>query len=213
MDENVRASQEQSEATTLFLDGQARVIGEQLADQETKLRAYKAQHDGSLPEQLDSNIKILDGIQQQLQTADTQRERALQQQTYLNSMQNQYQSMSDSQHRSERASISSSISAQTNLAAMQARYTDDYPDVKKLKETIAALEKVKKDMAAEARENIASDQATTAQVQAGMPILQLKTQMKVNRAEIDQANQQIQRLQQAAQVYQARLNATPPGPG
>ena len=42
-----------------------------------------------------------------------------------------------------------------------------------------------------------------------MPILQLKTQMKINRAEIDQANQQIQRLQQAAQVYQARLNATP----
>ena len=33
--------------------------------------------------------------------------------------------------------------------------------------------------------------------------------MRVNKAEIEQANQQIQRLQQAAQVYQARLNATP----
>jgi succinoglycan biosynthesis transport protein ExoP len=42
-----------------------------------------------------------------------------------------------------------------------------------------------------------------------MPVLQMKTQMKVNKAEIEQANQQIQRLQQAAQVYQARLNATP----
>jgi uncharacterized protein involved in exopolysaccharide biosynthesis len=99
--------------------------------------------------------------------------------------------------------------AQTNLAAMQARYTDDYPDVKKLKETIAALEKLKKDMAAQAREDVASDNATTQQIQAGMPILQLKTQMKLNRAELEQANQQIQRLQQEAQVYQARLNATP----
>ena len=97
VDENVRASQEQSEATTLFLDGQARAIGDQLAEQEAKLRAYKAEHDGTLPEQLDSNIKILNGIQQQLQTAETQRERAVQQQTYLNSMQNQYQNMSDSQ--------------------------------------------------------------------------------------------------------------------
>src|SRR6185437_1520192 len=100
-------------------------------------------------------------------------------------------------------------SAQTNLAALEARYTDDYPDVKKLKVTIAALEKLKKDMAAQARENIASDSATPQQLQAGMPVLQLKTQMKLNRAEIDKDNQTIQRLQQAAQVYQARLNATP----
>jgi polysaccharide biosynthesis transport protein len=99
--------------------------------------------------------------------------------------------------------------AETNLAALEARYTDDYPDVKRLKETIAALEKLKKDMASKAREDVASDNASTAQIQAGMPILQLKTQIKVNRGELDQANQQLQRLQQAAQVYQARLNATP----
>ena len=208
VDENVRASQEQSEATTLFLDGQARALGDQLADQETKVRAFKAEHDGALPEQLDSNIKILDGIQQQLQTAETKRERAMQQQTYLNAMQSQYQNVSDSSL--VPPDIDKELEkAQTNLAAMQARYTDDYPDVKKLKETIAALEKLKKDMAAQARENVASDSATTAQLQAGTPVLQLKTQMKLNRAEIEQANQEIQRLTQQAQVYQARLNATP----
>jgi succinoglycan biosynthesis transport protein ExoP len=208
VDENVRASQEQSEATTLFLDSQARAVGQQMAEQTAKLRAFKAEHEGTLPEQLDSNIHILSGIQQQLQAAEAQRERALQQQTYLNAMQNQYQSMSDS------AIVPNSIdkqleNAETNLAALEARYTDDYPDVKRLKETIAALEKLKKDMATKAREDVASDSASTAQIQAGMPILQLKTQMKVNRAELDQANQQLQRLQQAAQVYQARLNATP----
>ncbi len=89
VDENVRASQEQSEATTLFLDSQARDVGQQMADQTAKLRAFKAEHDGTLPEQLDSNIHILNGIQQQLQAAQQQRERALQQQTYLNAMQNQ----------------------------------------------------------------------------------------------------------------------------
>ena len=208
VDENVRASQEQSEATTLFLDSQARSVGQQMAEQTAKLRAFKAEHDGTLPEQLDSNIHILNGIQQQLQAAEAQRERALQQQTYLNSMQNQYQNMSDS------AIVPNSIdkqleNAETNLAALEARYTDDYPDVKRLKETIAALEKLKKDMASKAREDVASDNASTAQIQAGMPILQLKTQIKVNRGELDQANQQLQRLQQAAQVYQARLNATP----
>jgi uncharacterized protein involved in exopolysaccharide biosynthesis len=90
VDENVRASQEQSEATTLFLDGQARAVGQQMQDEEAKLRAFKAQHDGSLPEQLDSNIHILNGLQQQLEVAETKRERAVQQETYLNAMQNQY---------------------------------------------------------------------------------------------------------------------------
>ena len=99
--------------------------------------------------------------------------------------------------------------ARTNLAAMQARYTDEYPDVKKLKETIAALEKLKKEEADQARSDIESSNATPSQVQAGMPLVQLKTQIKVNKAELEQASQQIQQLQQAGQLYQARLNATP----
>ena len=208
VDENVRASQEQSEATTLFLDSQVRALGQTLADEEAKVRAYAAQHDGALPQQLQSNIQILNGIQQQLQAAQAARERASQQQTYLNSVQTQYQNMSDS------AVVPTSIdnqldNARANLAAAQARYTDDHPDVKKIKETIASLEKLKKDMASEARDNMESDNATPAQVQAGMPLVQLRTQMKMNKMEMDRANQKIQQLEQTAQVYQARLNATP----
>ncbi len=208
VDENVRASQEQSEATTLFLDSQVRALGEALADGEAKVRAFEAQHDGSLPQQLQSNIQILGGIQQQMQAAQAAKERAIQQQTYLNSVQSQYQNMSDSSM--VPTSIDNQLdAARSTLAAMEARYTDDHPDVKKLKETIASLEKLKKDMAAEARDNMESSNATTAQVQAGMPLAQMKTQMKLNRTEIERANQTIQRLQQTAQVYQARLNATP----
>ena len=96
VDENVRASQEQSEATTLFLDSQVRALGQTLADNEAKVRAFEAEHEGSLPQQLQSNIQILQGIQHQMQAASAARERAIQQQTYLNSLQNQYQTMSDS---------------------------------------------------------------------------------------------------------------------
>ncbi len=208
VDENVRASQEQSEATTLFLDSQVRALGEALADNESRVRAFEAQHEGSLPQQLQSNIQILNGIQGQLNAAQAARERALQQQTYLNSVQSQYQNMSDSSV--VPTSIDNQLdNARASLAALQARYTDDHPDIRKLKETIASLEKLKKDMAAEARDNIESNNATPAQVQAGMPLVQLKTQMKMNKMEIERANQQIQRLEQTGQVYQARLNATP----
>ena len=139
----------------------ARVLGDQLAEQETKLRAYKAQHDGSLPQQVDTNLKILDGIQQQLQTAaDAARtgDSAADLPERHAEPVPEHERLPD---RSWRHRQGNSKSAQTNLAAMETRYTDDYPDVKKLKETIAALEKLKKDMAAQAREAIASDQATT----------------------------------------------------
>jgi succinoglycan biosynthesis transport protein ExoP len=208
VDENVRASQEQSEATTLFLDSQVRALGQQLQNTEAKVRAFEAEHEGSLPQQLQSNIQILQGIQGQMQAANAARERALQQQTYLNSLQSQYQTMSDT------AGVPATIdkdleNARTSLADMESRYTDDHPDIKKLKESIAALEKLKKDMAAEAKEKIESNEGTPAQLQAMAPLIQLKSQMKINKMEIDQTTQQIQRLQQEAQVYQARLNATP----
>ncbi len=208
VDENMHLSQEQSEATTHFLDSQVRVLGQALSDSEAKLRAYEAQHDGSLPQQLQSNIQILNGIQSQLQAAQSSHERALQQQTYLSSQQKQYETMGDS------ADVPSSLegqleSARAQLADLRARYTDDHPDIRKLKETIAGLEKLKKDMGAEAKEKLETNTASAAQVQAMTPRLQLQSQIKINKMELQTSTEQIQRLEQAGQMYQARLNATP----
>ena len=79
VDENVRASQEQSEATTHFLDAQVKTLATAMAEEEAKVRAYEQEHDGSLPQQLQSNIQILGGIQSQLQAAQAAHERAVQQ--------------------------------------------------------------------------------------------------------------------------------------
>jgi succinoglycan biosynthesis transport protein ExoP len=208
VDENVRASQEQSEATTLFLDSQVRAVGQTIADEENKLRAYEAQHDGALPQQLQSNIQILSGIQSQLQAAQSAHERALQQQTYLNGLEKQYETMGDSANAPK--SLDGQLeSARAELADLQARYTDDHPDIKKLKETIAGLEKLKQNMGAEAKEKIETNTASAEQVAALGPMVQLQSQIKVNKMELQTSAEQIQRLEQNAQMYQARLNATP----
>ncbi|MGB7554292.1 MAG: hypothetical protein WBM04_07950 [Candidatus Korobacteraceae bacterium] len=208
VDENVRASQEQSEATTHFLNSQVRTLGQALADQDAKLRAYEAQHDGSLPQQLQSNIQILTGIQSQLQAAQSAHERALQQQTYLNAQEKQYEAMGDTANAPK--SVDTQLeAARAELADLQARYTDDHPDIKKLKETIAGLEKLKQNMGEEAKEKIDTNTASAEQVQALTPMVQLQGQMKVNKMELQTSAEQIQRLEQSAQMYQARLNATP----
>ncbi len=208
VDENVRASQEQSEATTHFLDSQVRSLGQALAEEEGRVRAYEAQHDGSLPQQLQSNIQILNGIQSQLQAAQAAHERALQQQTYLNGLEKQYGTMGDAANAPK--SVDNQLeTARAELADLQARYTDDHPDIKKLKETIAGLEKLKQNMGAEAKEKIETNTASPEQVQAMAPLVQLQSQIKVNKMELQTSAEQIQRLEQSAQMYQARLNATP----
>jgi len=210
IDENVRASQEQSESTTLFLDSQARAAAQNLADQETKLRSFEAQHEGSLPQELQSNIQILNGIQAQLQAALGARERAVQQQTYLNSLLNQYQTLGTDNMAGAPPTIDQQLeSARAALASMRAKYTDDHPDIKAMKDNIARLEKLKKDMGAEAKENLDSNAATPQQVAAMTPMMQVQSQLKANKLEIQSEEQKIQRLQEGAQIYQKRLAETP----
>ena len=93
IDENVRASQEQSESTTNFLDSQLTAAAAALAAQEKQIREYEASHQGELPDQLQSNLQILSGAQSQLQSAVDARDKALQQQAYLNSLATQYDAM------------------------------------------------------------------------------------------------------------------------
>src|SRR5271166_4727239 len=210
IDENVRASQEQSEATTLFLDAQARAAAQSLADQEAKLHAFEAQHEGSLPAELQTNIQIMNGFQTQLQSALAARERALQQQTYLNSLLNQYQSMGPESLAGAPATIDAQLEgARAALAQLRAKYTDDHPDIKRLKDEIARLEKLKKDMGAEAKENLDSNAATPAQVAAMTPLMQVQSELKSNKQEIQSTEQKIQHIQAEAQEYQKRLAATP----
>jgi polysaccharide biosynthesis transport protein len=210
IDENVRASQEQSEATTMFLDSQTRAAAQSLADQEAKLHAFEAQHEGSLPQELQSNIQILNGIQAQLQSALGARERALQQQTYLNSLLNQYQSMGPDSLAGAPANIQSQLdAARAALAQLRAKYTDDHPDIKTLKDNIARLEKLKKDMGAEAKENLETNSATPAQVAAMTPLMQVQSQLKSNKQEIQSLEAKIQQLQATGQQYQQRMADTP----
>jgi polysaccharide chain length determinant protein (PEP-CTERM system associated) len=210
IDENVRASQEQSESTTIFLDSQVKAAAQSLADQENRLHAFEAEHEGSLPQELQSNIQILNGIQSQLQSALAARDRGLEQQTYLNSLLNQYQSMGTEGLAGAPASVDNQLeSARAALAALRAKYTDDHPDIKAMKDNIARLEKLKKDMGAEAKENLESNAATPAQVAAMTPMMQVQSQLKSNKQEIQSIEAKIQRLQAEGQEYQKRLSATP----
>jgi succinoglycan biosynthesis transport protein ExoP len=102
--------------------------------------------------------------------------------------------------------------ARAQLAALEARYTPDHPDVKKMKDTIAKLEQMQKDTQ-EAKSDNSSESdkstATPSQIQTMTPVMQIQSQIKANKLEIQSREAQIAKLEAKVNQYQARLNATP----
>src|SRR5208283_4222764 len=91
IEENLKLQQQLSEGTTAFLQSQLTEARANLEQQEAKVRAFKASHFGDLPSQAETNVQILSGLQNQLQSAQQGLDRARQQKLYLESLQQQYQ--------------------------------------------------------------------------------------------------------------------------
>src|SRR4029077_2581512 len=68
INENLEARQQQSQDTTKFLEVQLENARGLLAEQENRIRQFKSQHVGEMPEQVSSNLQILSGLQSQLQS-------------------------------------------------------------------------------------------------------------------------------------------------
>jgi uncharacterized protein involved in exopolysaccharide biosynthesis len=98
------------------------------------------------------------------------------------------------------------------LADAQTRYTSKHPDVIRLKGLIAKTEKMKSDTEADiARPTAEGEKATasTSDLQAMAPMLQLEGQLKANEQEIQDSRREMQSLQTQIAAYQGRLNTTP----
>jgi uncharacterized protein involved in exopolysaccharide biosynthesis len=96
---------------------------------------------------------------------------------------------------------------QTQLLALQARYTDDYPDVIKTKSDIAQTQRRLNELDKAA----SSSTDTTAKSGVAEPaeIQQLRTQIHQYSDAIAQATRDQKRLQENIQTYQGRVNLSP----
>lgn len=225
IDENLKSQQQLSASTTAFLDGQLVEARAKLAEQEAKVRAFKATHLGSLPNQLASNVQIMSGLQSQLQATQHAVESAEQQKLYLQSLLQQYQSVQDSLVSGDstvtppEALEAELKTLRVHLADARSKYTDSYPDVVALKDQIAKTEQLKKEI----EDEIAAKQQESADVAADAsesrpasmrngtlnPMMQIQSQLKVNQMEIENLHQQERKIQSELTEYQARLNGTP----
>jgi polysaccharide chain length determinant protein (PEP-CTERM system associated) len=217
IDENLRARQQQSESTTSFLQAQLANARKDLDEQEGKLKEYKTEYLGQLPEQLQSNVQILSGLQGQLSAAQQALHQAEQQKIYLDSMASNYRSLASTVGTDGNTAQSTEdqlLKLRAQLADYSSRYTDNYPDVIHLKEQIAKLEKMQKADAAKAAKDAAANNGdphptTFSQLQAMSPIMQIQGQIKANDVEIQNRRAQVDQLQKQVDSYSGRLNLTP----
>jgi succinoglycan biosynthesis transport protein ExoP len=224
IDENLKSQQQLSESTTSFLQTQLAEARSKLEEQEAKVRGFKAQHFGNLPIQMESNVQILSGLQSQLQSTQHAIDAANQQKLYLESLQQEYQTVQASLDNGNSTDASPDMlnkdltDAREKLQEARLRYTEDHPDVAKLKDRVAKLEKLKQDTdaaiaAAEKPQKPATDvdpgAASNVQRGATSPMMQVQSQLKANRLEIENYKQRAQKIESDIAVYQARLNLTP----
>lgn len=234
IDENLKAREQQSESTTSFLENQLGDARKSLAEQEQRVREFKTRYLGELPGQMQSSVQILSGLQSRLQGELEALNQSKQQNLYLESLATQYRSMRDEMPQGTNSkdlppALDQELAKlKTQLADVQAHYTERHPDYRKLKQQIAKIEKMKEQLKSESNASAPkkADEGNSANTDASnkdsdlhptdiaelremSPMLELESQLKANKLEMVNRQKQIGLLSGQIKLYQDRINETP----
>ena len=197
VDENLRLAPRSPRAPPIFSAARSMTPKRALDDQDAKLADFKKQYMGQLPGDVDNNMRMLMSLNSQLDATTQTLSRAQQDKAYTESMLAQ-------QTAAWKSSLSSTnpqtleqglTQLQAQLLQLQARYTDDHPDVIKTKADIAEVEKKLKEVNAAAAS--ATDSSEKASASEPPEIRQLRLQIHQYQKVIEQATVDQKKLQSA----------------
>jgi polysaccharide biosynthesis transport protein len=144
IDEDRRQRASQATATTVFLDEQLSKSRASLEAKEREIKLFKDRYQGSLPQDLDINLKVLGDVQTQLQSdseafAALQEHRSQLQRDLARAHEDKVTIVSASGERSSASPEAALSVKETKLAELKAQSTDQHPDVVRVKAEIVAL--------------------------------------------------------------------------
>lgn len=209
VDENLRSRAEVAQGTTDFLSRQVEDAKRALDEQDAKLAAFKKQYLGQLPGDSDNNMRMLMSLNTQLDATTQTLSRAEQDKSYTESMlAQQIAAWKSSQSNTNPQTLEQELAQlQSQLLQLQARYTDDHPDVIKAKADIAEVEKKLKEVNSAAANS--SDGTEKASASEPPEIRQLRLQIHQYEGIIDQATLDQKHLQSQISLYQSRTAMSP----
>jgi uncharacterized protein involved in exopolysaccharide biosynthesis len=208
LQENLELREEVAQSTTDFLSKQLEQAKLNLDDLDNRLSEFKKLHLGKLPSDEDKNLKILSALNSELDANTQTLNRAQQDKSFAESLLAQQTAAWDSLQASPNLPPlrQQLVTLQNQLVMLQARYTDDYPDVIKTKNDIAQVKAKLKDAN--------SDPQAAAPGSVGVKmdppeILQLREQVHQDEGTISRASLEQKRLRALIDSYEGRLALSP----
>jgi polysaccharide chain length determinant protein (PEP-CTERM system associated) len=205
IDENLKVREEQAIGTSNFLAGELEGMRARLEAKEEQLQNFRKMNMGELPEQLNTNLRILDRLQTQLS----------EQQVNLREERNNLQTIEEEIFSLTSSGSSGSLTALKSelvneiaehrkiLEALQAKYTQEHPDVLREKQMIAEKE----------REYASLDESnavqTTVNPMVANNLNELKIRQRSTKQSIKAIANEIQNLQKQMADYETRVENTP----
>jgi polysaccharide chain length determinant protein (PEP-CTERM system associated) len=209
LQENLQSRIDTVKGTTDFLSRQVDDAKRALDDQDAKLAAFKKQYFGQLPTDQENNLRMLMSLNSQLDATTQTLGRAQQDKTYTEGLlAQQLSAWKAGQLSTNPQTLQQQLNAlQSQLLQLQARYTDDHPDVIKTKADIAEVQK-KLDEVKKAQGKT-TDTTEAADATEPPEIRQLRLQIHQYEQVIQQATADQKRLQSSIQLYQSRMAMSP----
>src|SRR5438552_2144743 len=209
LEENLKLREGVAQNTTAFLSRQLEQAKRDIDDQDSKLAAFKKQYMGQLPGDEENNLKILVGLNSQLDANTQSLNRAQQDKSYTESLlAQQLAAWKANQRATNPQTLEQQLaSLQSQLITLQARYTDDHPDVAKAKHDIAELQRKLK----EANSDSSKQTEIRSEIDTNEPpeVRQLRLQIHQYEQVLAQANAREKALQDQIRTYQGRVALSP----
>ncbi len=207
LEQNSKEREQQASRTTSFLTQQLEEAKGKLNEQDAKLAQFKRQYLGSLPEEEQTNLSLLTGLNSQLE-ANTQALSRAEQDRAFN------ESLLSAQETSAKASPTGQNPDATQveldtlkkqLAISLARYTPKHPDVVKLQSQIEELEKHQSESLRPG--SPANDVRPS--VSASPQAQQLRAKIRQDEINIADLTKRQEQIQGQTRELQARVKASP----
>jgi polysaccharide chain length determinant protein (PEP-CTERM system associated) len=209
LDENLKSRAEAAKGTTDFLGRQVDDAKRAIDEQDAKLANFKKQYFGQLPGDMENNMRMLMSLNSQLDATTQNLNRAEQDKSYTESMlAQQLAAWKSSQSSTSPQTLETQLTQlQGQLMQLQARYTDDYPDVIKTKADIAKvqgrLDEINKQSSGPA------DASEKANANEPPEIRQFRLQIHQYQSVIEQSTADQKKLQASINVYHNRTEMSP----
>lgn len=181
-EETLKLRQAQAERATQLFSEEVDSMSKAVVNWERKIAQFKVDHMGELPEQMEANMRGLERVSAMLQTKSEELRVAEARRSELARAHNAVDSEAGRLEAAENVLTRQLVTARTN-------WTEDHPEVKRIKGELQAMTERRKD--AEARQ--------TAERQERVRVSAL----------IDGIQKDVSDLHSQAQVYQKRLDNTP----